>query len=151
MVGRHGHEGDTPAAVNNDFSNDHNTSISVQASWQFWDWGKTRAEVDQTRHKIAALTAQIESIENQIRQEVKTALQDCGVALTNIDTALRSQDQAKENWRITKLQYNQQVATSTDVLDARTFLTQTDTNYYQSLYGYLTSLAALDRATGKRN
>ncbi len=151
MVGRHGREGDSPAAVDNDFSNAHNTSISVQASWQFWNWGKTRAEVNQTRHKIAALTAQIESIQNQIRQEVKTALLDCGVALTNIDTALRSQDQAKENWRITNLQYNQQVATSTDVLDARTFLTQVDTNYYQAIYGYLTSLAALDRATGKRN
>jgi len=39
--------------------------------------------------------------------------------------------------------------TLTDVLDARTFLSQTDTNYYQALYGYLTALAALDRATGK--
>jgi outer membrane protein len=151
MVGRHGREGDNPATMDNDFSNAHNTSVSVQASWRFWDWGKTRAEVNRTRHHIAALTAQIESIENQIRQEVKNALLDCGVALKNIDTALRSQDQAKENWRITNLQYNQQVATSTDVLDARTFLTQTDTNYYQALYGYLTALAALDRATGKRH
>lgn len=151
LVGRHGREGDTPAAVDNDFSNAHNTSIRVEASWRFWDWGKTRAEVNQTQQHTAALTAQIESIENRIRQEVQNAILDCRVALKNVDTALRSQDQAKENWRITNLQYNQQVATSTDVLDARTFLTQADTNYYRALYGYLTALAALDRATGKRN
>lgn len=151
LVSRHGREGDDPVAGNNDFSNSHNTSIHVEASWRFWDWGKTRAEVNQTRQNAASLTAQIESIENKIRQEVQNALLDCSVALKNIDTALWSQDQAKENWRITNLQYNQQMATSTDVLDARSFLTQADTNYYQALYGYLTALAALDRATGKRN
>jgi outer membrane protein TolC len=149
LVGRHGNEGDSPAAADNDFSNSHNTSISVQASWRLWDWGKTREEVNQVQHHMAALSAQIESIENQIRQEVKNALLDCGVALKNIATARRSQDQARENWRITNLQYTQQMASSTDVLDARTFLSQTDTNYYQALYGYLTALAALDCATGK--
>lgn len=151
LVGRHGQEGDNPAATDNDFGNSHNTSISLRASWRFWDWGKTREEVNQVQHHMAALSAHIESIENQIRQEVKNALLDCAVALKNIATARRSQDQARENWRITNLQYTQQMATSTDVLDARIFLTQTDTNYYQALYGYLTALAAVDRATGKRS
>lgn len=40
--------------------------------------------------------------------------------------------------------------TSTDVLDARAYLSQADTNYYQSVYGYLDAVAGLDRAVGRR-
>ena len=56
-----------------------------------------------------------------------------------------------ENWRITDLQYKEQIATSTDVLDARTELTQAESNYYQALYGYMISLCDLERAMGKRH
>lgn len=44
----------------------------------------------------------------------------------------------------------EQIATSTDVLDARNFLTQADTNYFRSMYGYLSAVAALERAVGRR-
>ncbi len=75
---------------------------------------------------------------------------DCRVTVKNIDTAQKALAQARENWRITDLQYKEQAATSTDVLDARTFLTQADTNYYRAVYGYLDAVAGLDRTTGKR-
>ncbi len=71
------------------------------------------------------------------------------MAKKNITTASRALDQALENWRITNVQYRQQVATSTEVLDARTFLTQADSNYYNSLYGYLSAIAELSRVVGK--
>jgi len=67
----------------------------------------------------------------------------------HIQTAQKSLVQAKENWRITNLQYQQQMTTSTEVLDARTFLTQAETNYYGALYGYMISLAELERAVGE--
>jgi outer membrane protein TolC len=47
------------------------------------------------------------------------------------------------------LGYRREAATSTEVLDARTDLTQAETNYYQALYGYLDALAALERAIGQ--
>ncbi len=83
-----------------------------------------------------------------IRQEVRNTGLDCEVAKKNIATASKALDQAQENWRITNVQYQQQVATSTDVLDARTFLTQADTNYYNSVYGYLSAVAELNRVVG---
>jgi hypothetical protein len=71
-----------------------------------------------------------ERLGSQNRKEVSDALLDCRVAHTNIATAEKALSQARENWRITALQYYQQVATSSDVLAARFFLTQADTNYY---------------------
>jgi outer membrane protein TolC len=57
-------------------------------------------------------------------------------------------DQAKENYRMTNLQYQHQLATTTNVLDARAFLSQAMTNYYGALYGYLIAEAELERVAG---
>ncbi len=71
------------------------------------------------------------------------------VAKVNVETAKKSLVQAKENFRVTTEGYKVQVNTSTDVLDARTYLTQSEMNYYGALYGYHIALAALKRAVGE--
>jgi len=81
---------------------------------------------------------------------VKSAFVNLKVAEKNIQTAKESLTHAKENLRITNLQYQQQITTSTEVLDARTFLTQAETNYYSALYGYMMSMAELERAIGRK-
>ena len=86
--------------------------------------------------------------EDNIALEVKSAFRNMEVARTNIETASTALDQAKENYRITNLQYQHQLATTTNVLDARTFLSQARTNYYGALYGYLISEAELERVAG---
>ena len=92
----------------------------------------------------------IGGIEDSIRLEVKDAFLKLKVSDKNIQTAKESLTQARENYRITNLQYQQQMTTSTEVLDARVFLTQAETNYYNALYGYMISLAELERAIGRR-
>ena len=95
-----------------------------------------------------ALLSRIKGIKDRVSLEVKEAFLNLGVARKNIFTAKQSLAQARENWRISNLQYIQQVATSTEVLDARTFLTQADTNYYNALYGYMIFLSRLERSVG---
>ena len=150
LVGSYEQNGDNPSATKNDFGNTHNTSITLQARWTFFEWGKTRAEVNKYRRNKSSLTEKLKGIEDSIKLEVKSAFLDLKVAEKNIQTAKESLAQAKENWRITNLQYQQQMTTSTEVLDARTFLTQAETNYYGALYGYMIALAELERAAGNR-
>ena len=59
-------------------------------------------------------------------------------------------DQAREHWRITNLRFRQQLTTSTEVLDARTYLSRAETGFYQALYGSGIARADLDEAVGKR-
>ena len=47
-----------------------------------------------------------------------------------------------------ELRYKNQLSTNTDVLDANTLLTDTETKYYQSVYDYNIRLAGLARAVG---
>ena len=149
LAGGYQQAGDNPAASDNDYSNSHNAFVGISATWTFWDWGKIRSEAAAVNHEAKALEAGIKNLANLIRQEVRNTGLDCEVAKNNITTASQALDQALENWRITNVQYRQQVATSTEVLDARTFLTQADSNYYNSLYGYSIAIAELNRVIGK--
>lgn len=150
VVGSYEQTGDNPRASNNEYSNSDGSYVGVRVQWNFWQSGKTRAEVNRARRQMKALAAKIENLEAQVLEEVSDALLDCRVARTNITTAEKALSQARENWRITDLQYQQQVATSSDVLDARSFLTQADTNYYRAVYGYLDAVAGLERTIGKK-
>jgi outer membrane protein TolC len=149
LVGSYDHVGDNPAANENDYVNSNKSYVGLQVQWDFWQSGKTRAEISRTRWQTKALESRLESIEAQVLEEVRSALFDCQVAHKNIATAQKTLEQARENWRITDMQYQQQIATSTDILDARAFLTQADTNYFSAIYGYMNALAGLDRAIGK--
>ena len=150
LVGQYEQNGDDPGAVNNSYANDHNAALVLTAKWDFYDWGKTSAGVARQEAEKKGLAEKTRAMEDQIRLEVKRAYFDLHVAETNIGTARQGLDQARENWRITELQYQNQVATSTDVLDSRTLLTEAESNYYSALYGYRIALAQLERAVGRK-
>lgn len=150
LVGSYTKSGKDTWAETNDFSNNDESFIAVQAKWNIFNGGKTIAKANATKRQLEALEATIEQYRSQVLKDVRSAVLDCEVAYQNVQTAEKALDQARENYRITNLQYQQQAATSTDVLDASNFLTQADTNYYQAVYGYLSASAALDRAIAKK-
>jgi multidrug efflux pump subunit AcrB/outer membrane protein TolC len=149
LIGCYERQGDNLGASNNDFSNADNASVILQASWIFFDSGKTKSKVASAREDYKALLSKIKGIEDKVKLEIKNAFLNLGVANKNIATARQSLAQARENWRSSNLEYRQQVATSSEVLDARSFLTQADTNYYNALYGYMIFLSKLERTVGK--
>ena len=148
LVGRYQRMGDNVAATNNPYGNDHNATITLMAKWSIFEWGKTGDEIRKHGHEKAALQQKLRQVEDNITLEVKSAYLNTEVARKNIQTASTALDQAKENYRMTNLQYQHQLATTTNVLDARTFLSQAMTNYYGALYGYLISEAELERVAG---
>jgi outer membrane protein len=150
LVGSYERQGENPTTTVNNYSNVDNASLGVTATWTFFEWGKKRAEVHRQEHQQEALSAQIDQLRDAISLEVKDDWLRLRVAATNIETARDSLGQAKENFRITRLQYQQGIATSTDVLDAQTQLTGAEANYYTALYGYLASTAELDRAVARQ-
>jgi outer membrane protein len=150
VIGTYEQDGDDLGASNNDYSNQYNAMVGVQAKWTFFEWGKTRSNVSGAVHEKNAMAERILELEDDIRVEVQNAYLGVEVAQKNVHTAAQALEQARENWRITKLQYDQQVVNSTEVLDARAYLTQADSNYYHALYGHMISLSSLERAIGKK-
>ena len=142
--------GDDITASNNHFNNDHNAMFGVKINWTIFEFGKKHADVEEQRHNMFALKEKIESIKDSIRLDVKGAYLKIKTAEENIKTTKIGLKQAKENYRITNMQYQQKITTSTEVLDARVYLTQAEINYYNALYGYYIALANLKRAVGER-
>ena len=68
--------------------------------------------------------------------EVKEAFLNVRESEKNISVAQTAIKQAEENFRLNKELYNEQMATTTDVLDAQTLLTQAQNNYYNALNDY---------------
>ncbi len=67
----------------------------------------------------------------------------------SVFVAQKSIDQAEENFRINSERYKEQVATSTDVLDAQTLLTKAKSDYFTALGDYFINQARLERAMGE--
>ncbi|MDL1955557.1 MAG: TolC family protein [Candidatus Desulfofervidus auxilii] len=149
MVGRYERIGDDPGIDGTGYRNPDQFYLTLEAKWTFWEWGKTRAKVKSLIWRKKALEKILEQLKDQIKFQVKRAYLNLKEAEKNIETARISVEQAKENYRLTDLQYKNQITTSTEVLDAQTLLTQAQNNYYSALYRYNTAIADLERAMGK--
>lgn len=65
-----------------------------------------------------------------------------------IDRARPAVDQAEESYRLVRTRYKEGEATPSDIIDAETAFVRAQESYYNSIYDYLTALAALEYAMG---
>jgi len=124
-------------------------SITAVASWDFWEWGRSIYEVKEKQSRLSQAQYQKTEILDNIRIEVKQAYLNTLESEKNITTVKKAIEQAKENFRINKERYKEQIATSTDVLDAQTLLSRTMTNYYKALYDFKIAKASIYKAMGQ--
>jgi outer membrane protein len=123
--------------------------IRATATWDFWQWGRTRYGVKERLSRLSQAKYRKDEILDNIELEVKQAFLRTKESEKNITTVEKAIEQAKENLRITEERYKEQVSTTTDVLVAQTLLTDTMTNYYNALYDFKIAKAVLYRAIGQ--
>jgi outer membrane protein len=92
---------------------------------------------------------QLKLAEAQARLEIEAARNDAQVALERIAVTLEAIKQGEENLRINQNRYQERVGTATEVLDARTLLTQTKTEHYRAFYDHQVATARLRKALGE--
>lgn len=118
------------------------------ASWQFWSWGQTNDKVLAARRRLDKAKESLSQLSDIIILEARRAFLGLLEAEKNIGVARKAIEQAEENYRINEARYKAQLATSTNVLDAQTLLSEAKTNYYNALYDYRMTIAAVKRASG---
>ena len=123
--------------------------IRATASWDFWQWGRTRYGVKEKLSRLSQAKLRKQQTLDNIDLEVKESYLKTQESQRNITTIEKAIEQAKENLRITEERYKEQVSTTTDVLVAQTLLTETMTNYYNALYDFKIAKAILYRALGQ--
>ena len=124
-------------------------NVLATASWDFWEWGKTAYGTREKKSRLSQARLKKEEVLDNIHLQVKNAYLRTKEAEKAILTVEKAIEQAKENFRINQERYKEQIATSTDVLDAQTLLSRTTSNYYSALYEFKISKAALHKAMGQ--
>jgi outer membrane protein len=125
-------------------------NVQAVASWNFWEWGRSKAEVEKSKVLLNQAVDALASLEDNTELEVTTNYQNLISAARNIDVSAKAVTSAAEDLRMVTERYQEQVATNTDVLDSQTRYSQAQYDHFQALYNYNLAWAALERTLGQR-
>ncbi|MEE9517006.1 MAG: TolC family protein [Candidatus Adiutricales bacterium] len=149
LQANHTWRGDTWAVTGSPFINDHRSwDVTAILTLNVWDWGQTSNDVKASRTEVVRSRNNLTQIIDGIMLEVKSNYLSLKEAEKAITVASKAIEHAEENYRMSQERFREQVATSTEVLDAVTQLTSTRSTYYNALAKYNIAWATLERAMG---
>jgi len=141
-------EGDEADVSGSPFHDENRWQVAAMCSWSLWESGKTHYAVKERQSIINELAKTRKAIEENIYLDIKEATLGLDTAENNIPTTQKAVLQGEENLRVNEVNYQAQMNTITDILDAQSLLTQARVNYYKALYGHNLAMANLLRAMG---
>jgi len=130
---------------NNDFVN---WNVTFNFRLPFFDSGRKAGLLVQSRARLHATEQRLVQLENNIRLEVKQAYNDMESAEKAISAANLSVKQAEKVLVMMQANYQYGAATTLDVEDSQTALTEARNNQIFATYDYEISKARLRLATG---
>jgi outer membrane protein TolC len=148
LVGNYARFGDTASLSGTQYKDAESWQVMAVASWNFWEWGKTKYRVDAGKARENQAMDQTRELNDQIALEIKNAFLVLQEAESQIAVSQKVIEQAEENFRIAEARYKERVARSTEVLDAQTLLTKAKAEYANALADYNIAHARLQRAMG---
>lgn len=142
--------GDSPRAHGGWSADDSSWNVGAMANWNFWEWGRTRADVEKSKVELNRAINSLTSLEDSTKLEVTSNYQTLLSAGKNIDVSAQAVESAAEDLRMVRERYLEQVATNTEVLDAQTRYSNAQYDHYQALYNYNLAWATLERSLGRQ-
>lgn len=122
--------------------------IGIKADWTIWEWG---AQYFESRHAQAARNstyAKLESLKRQVGVEVASRQADWDASYNAFELAKLALQSAEEAFRVTQQSNLAGSATTTDLLDAESALTQARLGVVSARYACALAQVDLDLAMG---
>jgi TolC family type I secretion outer membrane protein len=129
-------------------TNDNSWSVGASASWNVFDGGVTKSQINQAGTSVAKAKLQAEQTADSIEQEVRQSYLSMKEAEKRLSTTEVTVNKAQEDLYIAQETYKAGVNTNLDVFDAQLAFTQAKTNHVQALYDYNVNKAKLYKAMG---
>ena len=123
--------------------------VGVTLSWDVWDWGMTSSKTTQAEELSVQTQASLEKLSDNIEVEVYQNYLYLLKFKEKVEVSKISLEQASENYRITSEKYNEQLATSTELIDAEISELQAATNLTASLIEFNLARVRLEKAVGR--
>jgi len=148
VVGTYGRYGDQANVSGSLFQDAESWSVLAVANWNFWEWGRTKYRVDAGKSRESQSADALSIVRDRITLEVKNSYLQLREAEKRIAVAGQAITQAEENFRINQERYKEQVATTTEVIDAQTLLTRAKSDYFNALSDFNIARSRLERSMG---
>ncbi len=124
--------------------------VGVSLQWDIWNWGFTSSQSTQAEQQKVQVEASLSQLKDAVELDVYQSFLTYKRAQDKIRVSRLTVDQATENYRITQQKYEQQLATSTDLIDAEVALLQAKTSLTTSLVEYQIAKVKLNKSVGQK-
>ena len=123
-------------------------SVGLSASWNIFDGGVTRAQVDSAKVEVERLKLAFDSDLDSVHESVVVAYKNLKIALLRLSTTQRAVELAEEERYIATERYNVGEGILLDVLDAELALATAKKNNVSARYDVIRYSFDLAHATG---
>lgn len=124
------------------------SQIGLQVTWDIWDGGVRRAQVDAARANADARASELASLSKSRQLDLQVAQDAFASALERLEVAVLARQTAAESLRIEQSKYAQGKGTIIDVLDAEAAALEAESLFIRAEADVKISRAAVDLASG---
>jgi outer membrane protein len=122
--------------------------VGLKASWPVWEWGATFYQARAADKQAQAAAEDIVQQKFNVATEASSRWVQAQAAKTAVDAAQTAIASAEEAYRVMQALVNAGSATTTDLLDAQSALTQAKANLLRARYTQALALVALQKSLG---
>ncbi|MCM8831174.1 MAG: TolC family protein [Candidatus Omnitrophica bacterium] len=117
--------------------------------FNLWDWGKTKAEIQQAEAYKHELESYQDLLSRQINLELESSWLEYDSALKRFEIAKESLEQAKRSLDLFESRYRDTLATSVELLDAQRAFSQAQVNFALAKLEMRLAKAKIEKILGK--
>jgi outer membrane protein TolC len=122
--------------------------VGIQVSWDVYDWGRKRKQVEEKRLAEEQASLDVKDTEAKIIIEVAHQYRKLIEARKEVEVALASQSASRELLRVTSNRYRQKDVLLSDLLKVQSSLAEADNRFTQALLDLATAQADFEKALG---
>ena len=125
------------------------SSVGVQASWDVFDWGRKRQEVQKKEEAEAQAALDVKDAEARIMVDVAHQYRRIAEARKQVELAAALQSAGTEALRVARNRYMQRETVLSDVVRIESTLAEANHRYTQALMDLAAAQADLEKAMGR--
>jgi outer membrane protein TolC len=130
------------------FAPPNSAFLGIKANWAIWEWGASDLQRKAAAVQADAARRDQEMLARQIEAELSTSLAQGDAARGAVGTAEKAVASAEEAYRVTDAALKAGTATTTDLLESQSALSQARLNLTRAQYELVLSDVALAHASG---
>jgi outer membrane protein len=149
LVGRYAYSRPNPYFFEDQTHFHYTWELGLSAQWNIWQGGRLGAETAEARARLQAAEARLADTREQVRVNVARQHLEVLRSVEAVAAATRNVAAAEESYRVTRQQFDEGAALSSDVLDAEQAFRRAQANRAGALADYAVARATLLDALGR--